>query len=236
MAPLPAYAQIQNNVIEAAIESKVKKFLFLSSSCAYPKDYEKQPLKEEYMLEGPLEETNAGYALAKICGSKLCEYANKKFDTKFITLASSNVYGPGDHFNLESSHALAAMILKTYNAIKNESHEIEMWGNGLARREWLYVDDLCDAIIWSMKNLTHTDTFLNVGTGIDIDMNSLATKIMHQMGQKIVIKHNLSKPNGMLVKRLDVTKINELGWKAKVDLDDGIINTVEWFLRNVVND
>lgn len=223
--------QIQNNLIEAAIENKVKKFLFMSSSCCYPKDFEKQPLMEEYMMQGPLESTNEGYALAKICGAKLCEYANRQFDTKFITLASSNVYGPGDHFNLDSSHALAALILKTYNAIKDGTGEIEVWGNGLARREWTHVDDLVSAIIWSMLNLTHTNTFLNVGTGIDISMHDLAVKIMNQFGQPVVIKYNESKPSGMLVKRLDVSKINCLGWEAKISLDEGINTAVEYFLE-----
>lgn len=228
---------MQSNVIDYSIKHRVEKVLNLGSSCIYPANYEYQPLKEEYLLDGPLEKTNEGYALAKIVGLKLAEYANRQQDrTDFITLMPSNLYGPYDHFDIENGHALAALILKTYKAIKNQTYEIEVWGNGLARREWMHVSDLCDAILWSMNTFDRTETFLNVGTGEDIAMNDLAVKIMNQFGNPVIIKNDKSKPNGMMLKKLDVSKINSLGWKSKISLDSGIDNTVSWFLRNCVNE
>lgn len=227
---------MQSNVINAAIDNKVKKFLFLSSSCCYPKDYPIQPLKEEYMMKADLEPTNYGYALAKIAGMKMCEYANKQTDTRFITLVPCNLYGPGDHFDLQSSHALAALIMKTFIAvIKNENEaKISVWGSGNQRREWLYIDDLIDCLLWSMENLEKTETFLNVGTGIDISMNDLAQEIIKPFGisqynQNLTIQNDLSKPDGMMKKCLDVSNINALGWKAKTSLRDGIRNTLRYY-------
>lgn len=234
--------KIQNNLINKSITHGIKKFLNLGSSCIYPKDYI-QPLKEEYLLADKLEPTNEGYSLAKICGLKLCEYANKQqSDTKFISLMPCNLYGPNDHFDLKTSHALAALILKTWNAFQSNEKEIEVWGSGVARREWMFVEDLVDCMIWSMNNLDKTDTFLNVGTGIDISMNELAEEIFYgfysAMDIKgfldLKIKNDPTKPDGMMKKCLDVSNINALGWKANYSLTNGIEETVQWFLENKI--
>ena len=219
---------IQNNVINACIEYHVKKVLFLSSVCMYPKDY-KQPLKEEYILQGPPEDTNESYALAKICGAKLCEYANKQFDTEFIVLAPSNLYGPGDNFDLENSHVLSALINKIYHAKQHNDKEVIIWGSGSPRREFLFVDDLVDGIIWSMNNLDKTDSFLNIGQGRDIAIWELAEVISKIIGYKGTFIYDDSKPDGMRVKCSDVTKINKLGWKAKTSLKDGIKKTINYY-------
>lgn len=233
---------MQSNVINASIDNKVKKFLFLSSSCCYPKDYPIQPLKEEYMMKGDLEPTNYGYALAKIAGMKMCEYANKQTDTRFITLVPCNLYGPGDHFDLQNSHALAALVMKTFDAIKQRNKSVVVWGSGNQRREWLYIDDLINCLVWSMQNLEKTDTFLNVGTGIDISMNDLANEIIEFVNYKklivtkentLTIENDLSKPDGMMKKCLDVSNINALGWKAKTELKDGIANTFKYYYNYV---
>ncbi len=224
---------IQSNVINQAIKWGTKKFLNLGSSCIYPKDYI-QPLKEEYLLNAPLEPTNEGYALAKILGLKMAEYANKQSDTKFISLMPTNLYGPGDHFDLETSHALSAIIMKVNTAMNDGSYKVNIWGTGKPKREWLYIDDMIDCLIWSMDNLEKTDTFLNVGTGIDISMFDLTTKIIDKFKDvdlDFEIVNQPGKPDGMLEKRLDVSKINDLGWKAKVDLDDGLGRTIKYYLE-----
>jgi GDP-L-fucose synthase len=227
---------IQANVIKNCIDFKVEKCLNLGSSCIYPKDYI-QPLKEEYLLKDSLEKTNEGYSLAKIIGLKLSEYSNKQFQTNFISLMPSNLYGPYDHFDLENSHALAATILKVHNAVQNKESFVNVWGSGDQKREWTFVSDIVDCMLWAMNNLKNTETFLNVGTGVDITMNELTSKIMVEYyAQKdyhnLEIKNDTSKPNGMMEKRLDVTKINNLGWKAKVNLDEGIQRTIKYFLEN----
>ncbi|MEK6882148.1 MAG: NAD-dependent epimerase/dehydratase family protein, partial [Nanoarchaeota archaeon] len=169
--------QIQNNIVNSSIKYHIKKVVMLGSSCIYPKDFPSQPLKEEYLLEGKLEPTNEAYALAKIVGLKAAEYANKIGNTGFISLMPSNLYGPNDHFNLETSHALAASIMKIKQANDDKSYQVNVWGSGKQQREWLYIDDLIDCLIWSMNNLEKTDTFLNVGTGKDISMNDLVETI-----------------------------------------------------------
>jgi len=185
--------QIQNNIIEASIMNDVKKVVNLGSSCIYPKDYE-QPLKEEYLMKGPLEPTNEGYALAKICSLKLSEYANKKFNTKFISLMPSNLYGPGERFDLQNSHVLASLVMKICEAKNLNLDIVEIWGSGEARREFLYVRDLVDCMIWSIDNLKQTDTFLNVGTGVDYSINELAEKIKSIVGWEGKFVHNTNKP------------------------------------------
>lgn len=232
--------EIQNSLIEASIRTKVKKVLFLGSSCVYPKDY-KQPLKEEYLLQAPVEPTNEGYALAKIVGLKLCEYANRLYDkehrgdfnkTRFVSLMPCNVYGPADDFDLHSSHVMAALIRKIVDAKKHNLPKISVWGDGSARREFLYVEDLIDAMIWSMKNLEKTDSFLNVGSGYDISIMELANIISSEAEYEGKIIYDTEKPTGMKRKCLDVSKINKLGWVAKTDLKIGIKKTLE-FYRNL---
>tara|TARA_R110002126_G_scaffold272603_1_gene416764 strand:- start:3202 stop:4158 length:957 start_codon:yes stop_codon:yes gene_type:complete len=229
--------EIQNSLIEASIKSKVKKVLFLGSSCIYPKDY-KQPLKEEYLFQAPVEPTNEGYALAKIAGLKLCEYANKLYGkeyhgdfhtTRFVSLMPCNVYGPADDFDLHNSHVMAALVRKFADAKKNNLPSVSIWGDGSSRREFLYVADLVDAMIWSMKSLDKTDSFLNVGSGQDISILELVEIISNQVDYNGKIIFDTSKPTGMKKKCLDVSKINKLGWYAKTDLNDGIKKTLEYY-------
>ncbi len=219
---------IQNNIIGSAIRNRAKKVIFLSSACMYPKDY-KQPLREEYILNAPLEPTNEGYALAKICGAKLCEYANKQFGSGFIVLAPSNLYGTGDDFDLDNSHVLSALIKKICDVKERGEKEVEIWGTGEPRREFLYVDDLVDCMIWSMNNLEKTDTFLNVGTGEDVTIGELAVTIAEEVGYKGRFIYDTSKPDGMMRKCSDVSKINELGWQSKISLKEGIKKTIEYY-------
>ena len=217
---------IQNNVIEAAIDFKVKKFINLGSSCIYPKDYT-QPLKEEYLLKAPVEPTNEGYAIAKIAGLKLCEYANRQFETKFISLMPCNLFGPGDHYNLGTSHVLASLIKKVYNAIENDEDEIEIWGSGKPRREFMYVEDLVDCMMWSIDNIDFVNTFINVGTGIDHSIIEMAEMVCKAFNRPdISFKMKSDAPDGMMKKCLDVTSINQLGWKSKIDLQLGIEKTI----------
>mgnify|MGYP003641032400 FL=1 len=229
--------EIQNSLIEASIKTKVKKVLFIGSNCIYPKNAE-QPFKEECMLESPVEPTNEGYSLAKIAGLKLCEYANRLYGknhnkdlhlTRFISLIPCNIYGPQDDFDLHNSHVMAALVRKFVEATELNSSKVELWGNGNTRREFLYVDDLVDSMIWSMSNLEYTEKFLNVGSGIDVDILTLSNIIKDVCGFKGEIECDLSKPMGMERKCLDVTKINHLGWSTKTDLRQGIKNTVEYY-------
>ncbi len=220
--------QIQNNVIEACCKRDwVKKALFLGSSCIYPKDYPNQPLREEYLLQAPVEPTNEGYAIAKIAGLKMCEYANKQFGNKFISLMPCNLYGPGDDFHPQKSHVLSATVRKVIEAKKNNT-PIDIWGSGKPRREFLYIDDLIDCMIWSMDCLT-ADSFLNVGTGEDISVLELTKMVCDLVDYHPRFVHDISKPDGMLVKRLDVQKINTLGWEAKTPFIDGLKNTIEYY-------
>jgi len=219
--------QMQNNVIDNSIKHKVKKVITLGSSCIYPKDY-KQPLKEEYLLQAPPEPTNEGYALAKIIGLKMCEYANKKFNTKFVSLMPSNLYGVADDFNLETSHVLSAIVKKVVDAHNDDKRYIELWGDGSAKREFLYIDDLTNCMIWAIDNLD-IETFINVGTGKDISIKELAELICNIVGYQGNIKYDTTKPNGMLRKCLSVEKINNLGWKHKVSLEEGICNTIKYY-------
>lgn len=223
------------NVFEAALKYKSKKVINLGSSCMYPKDHPVQPMTEEMLMDGKLEGTNIGYALAKIVAQKIGELANKQTSTHFVTLSPCNLYGPGDHIGSENSHALAAMIYKVTKAYTEGLEEIEVWGTGDQRREWLYVDDLVDCLCWSL-DIPKTDTFLNVGTGKDISMNELATLVIEKFKATIdpsfslKIKNDPSKPNGMLRKLTDSSKINSMGWKSKTDLEEGIQKTLESYL------
>lgn len=230
--------KIQNNVIDCCGRREVPLVIQLASSCIYPKDYI-QPLKEEYLLKAPLEETNEGYALAKIAGVKLAEYANKQFkNTRFITLMPSNLYGEFDTFDLKSGHALSSLILKVHNAIKEGVDFIEIWGTGSARREWSYAEDIADCILWSLlpENSNKLPDLINVGIGTDVTMNELGSLIInsfkrHFPDTDLKIVNNLGKPEGMKQKLLDVSKINDLGWKAKTSLTEGIDKTVDWYLK-----
>jgi GDP-L-fucose synthase len=221
---------IETNVIDAAYQNGVKKMLFLGSSCIYPK-FADQPMKEDYLLSGKLESTNEGYAVAKITGIKLCEHYNKQYDTNFISAMPTNLYGPNDNFDLETSHVLPALIRKFHEAKVNDEDEVVIWGTGKPRREFLHVDDLADALLFLMNNY-NGDQFVNVGVGKDISILELAELIKDIVGFEGEINNDLSKPDGTPRKLLDVTRLNDLGWEAQISLEEGIGDTYEWFKEN----
>jgi len=220
---------IETNVIDAAYQNDVKKLLFLGSSCIYPK-FADQPMKEDYLLSGKLESTNEGYAVAKITGIKLCEHYNKQYDTNFISAMPTNLYGPNDNFDLETSHVLPALIRKFHEAKINEEDEVVIWGTGKPRREFLHVDDLADALLFLMNNY-NGDQFVNVGVGKDISILELAELIKDIVGFEGEIVNDLSKPDGTPRKLLDVSRINNLGWRAHLSLEEGIFKTYEWYKK-----
>lgn len=220
---------IECNVIKASHQFGVKKLLFLGSSCIYPK-LAPQPIKEEYLLSGYLEETNEPYALAKISGMKMCQYFNKQYGTNFISVMPTNLYGPNDNFDLNTSHVLPALIRKFHEAKVNNAPYVEIWGTGTPRREFLFVDDLADACLFLMKNYSGND-FFNVGTGEDVTIRELAELIGEVVGYKGELKFDTSKPDGTPRKLLDVTRIHEAGWRHKTTLKRGLEVTYGWFER-----
>ncbi len=224
---------IQNNLIWTSHKKDVKKLLFLLSSCIYPKD-SPQPMKEEFLLTGKLEPSNEGYAVAKIAGLKLCEYISKQFKKEFICAMPATIYGPNDKFDPEVSHVLPALIRKFLDAKRNNLSSIEIWGTGKVKREFLYVDDLADALYFLMQNYNHPE-FINVGSGNDISIKELIEEISKQTGFKGKIKFETSHPDGMPRKLLDSSKIKALGWEPKTSLDVGLNLTIEWFKKNEKN-
>lgn len=220
---------IQNNIIHLSYKYGVKKLLFLGSSCVYPRLC-KQPMKEEYLLTGPLEPTNEAYALAKITGLKLIEYYNRQYRTDFISVMPCNLYGYNDNFNLVTSHVLAASILRVHTAMKNNDPYITIWGDGSARREFMFVDDVADAILFLMEKFSDLK-HINIGVGYDVSITELHEIISEVLGYKGYIKFDMKRPNGMPQKLLDVTKLHNLGWNHKVDLREGISRTYEWYKR-----
>jgi GDP-L-fucose synthase len=221
---------INLNVIDCCYLTKVKKLLFLGSSCIYPKNCP-QPMKEEYLLEGKCEPTNEMYALSKIYGLKLCEAYNKQYGCNFISCQPSNIYGIGDHFDSENSHVVSALISKFHKAKINNDPFITLWGTGSAMRELLYVEDCADACISLMENYNNPQ-FINIGTGIDISIRDLANMIKGIVGYQGLIQWDSSKPDGMYRKILDVSRIHEFGWKHKTNLQEGLQKTYEWYLGN----
>jgi len=221
---------IESNVIDAAYQNDVKKLLFLGSSCIYPK-FADQPMKEEYLLSGELESTNEGYAVAKITGIKLCEHYNKQYGTNFISAMPTNLYGPNDNFDLETSHVLPALVRKFHEAKINDEDEVVIWGTGKPRREFLHVDDLADSLLFLMNNYDG-DQFVNVGVGKDISILELAELIKDIVGFEGEIVNDLSKPDGTPRKLLDVSRLNDLGWEAQISLEEGIKDTYQWFREN----
>lgn len=222
--------EIQNNVIMAAYKSKVKKLMFLGSSCIYPKNSE-QPMKEEYLLTGELEATNEAYSLAKISGLKLCEYFRKQYGCDFISVMPTNIYGPNDNFDLETSHVIPGLMRRFYEAKINQKEEVVIWGSGKIKREFMHIDDLSDALVFLMNNYSE-DKFINIGTGIDIEINELARIIKEIIGYKGKIVNDLTKPDGTPRKLLDVSKLEATGWKYKIELKEGIEKTYKWYLGN----
>ncbi len=221
---------IQTNVIHAAYEHKVKKLLFLGSSCIYPRDCP-QPIKEEYLLTSSLEKTNEAYAIAKIAGLKMCEYYNKQYGTHFIAVMPTNLYGPNDNFDLLSSHVIPALIHKIYNAHKNNDPHCEVWGTGKPRREFLHVDDLAQAILVLMNNYDG-NTVVNIGSGEDLPIADLVMLIKEIIGYEGDIVWNSSKPDGTPRKLLDISQLKSMGWLPCISLYNGLENTISWCKNN----
>ena len=218
---------IQSNIIHAARKFGVKKLLFLGSSCIYPKMCE-QPIKEEYLMTGPLEPTNDAYAIAKIAGIKMCQAYRKQYGFNAISLMPTNLYGPNDNFDLNGAHALPALINRLDKSKNSNQGEVFLWGDGSARREFLHVDDLAEACFVCMRDYNTSD-IINVGTGEDVTIKELATIIANVVGYTGEFKWDTSKPNGTPRKLLNVDKIKALGWEPKIELKDGIERTYRWY-------
>ena len=235
--------QIQNNVIHQAYVNGVTKLLFLGSTCIYPKNAP-QPMPEDCLLTDTLEYTNEPYAIAKIAGIKMCEAYNIQYGTNFISVMPTNLYGPNDNFDLETSHVLPALIRKMHEAKLNNTAQVEIWGSGKPRREFLYSEDMADACVYLLENRDFKDTYdlnekeirnthINIGTGIDISIKVLAELIKETIGFQGELYFNADKPDGTMVKLTDVSKLHSLGWKHKVELQDGIKTMYEWYLSNI---
>ena len=221
---------IETNVINSAYLSGVKKLLFLGSSCIYPRDCS-QPIKEEYFMTGPLEKTNEPYAVAKIAGIVMCQSYNRQYGTKYISVMPTNLYGPGDNFDLNSSHVLPALLRKFHEAKVNNAKEVVMWGTGKPLREFLHVDDLADACLFLMDKYNDSG-IVNIGTGKDLPISKLAELIRKTVGYTGKIVNDENKPDGTPKKQLDVFKLNSLGWQHKIELEEGIKLTYEWYLKH----
>lgn len=222
---------IQYNVIKSSFENDVEKLVFLGSSCIYPGDA-KQPMKEEYLLNGPFEPTNEGYSLAKVVGLKTCEFYNKQYGTNYISVMPPNLFGINDDFDLETGHIVAALIRKMHEAKINNQSQVEIWGTGNQRRELMFVDDMADATVFAFENYNE-ETFVNVGVGVDYTVKDIAEKIKKIVGFEGELYFNTSKPDGMFRKVMDVSKFEESGWKPKYSLEDGLRLTYEWYLKNI---
>jgi GDP-L-fucose synthase len=224
---------IQNNLIDAALKNGIEKFIFLGSSCIYPK-FAPQPLKEEYLLTDTLEPTNEWYAIAKITGVKACQAIRKQFGKDYVSLMPTNLYGTHDNFDLNTSHVLPAMMRKFHEAKENGNTPVTLWGSGTPMREFLFVDDMAEGVIFALENKL-PDYLYNVGTGEDLTIKELAETIQEITGHTGEIIWDSTKPDGTPRKLMDVSKMHELGWKHKVNLKEGIQKTYTWFLENIDN-
>jgi len=230
---------IQNNVIHSAHETGVKKLLFLGSSCIYPK-LASQPMKEEYLLTGELEQTNEPYAIAKISGVKMCENYFKQYDDNFISAMPTNLYGSNDNFDLQTSHVLPALIRKFHEAKENKADFVEVWGSGKPKREFLYVDDVADACVFLLQNVDAQQLYddmkishINIGCGVDLTIAELSNKIAKIVEYNGKIKFDTSQPDGTPQKLLDVSRLKNLGWQPSISLEEGIKLAYGWYLKNV---
>lgn len=221
---------VQTNVIHAAWLAGVKRLLFLGSSCIYPRDCP-QPIKEEYLLTGPLEQTNEPYAIAKIAGIKLCESYNRQYGTQYRSVMPTNLYGPNDNYDLNNSHVLPALLRKSHEAKIRGDKQLTVWGSGTPMREFLYVDDMADACVFLMEN-DGSDEIFNVGSGVDVSIRELAEIIMEVVGFTGKIVFDTTKPDGTPRKLLNVERIKMLGWSARTELREGIAKTYQDFLKN----
>ncbi len=221
---------IQTNVIHSAWQSGVDKLVFLGSSCIYPK-FAEQPMREDSLLTGPLEPTNEWYAIAKIAGIKMCQAYRKQYGFDAISLMPTNLYGPGDNFNLENSHVLPALLRKFHEAKLNDDPQVVMWGTGSPKREFLHVDDLGDAVVHLTEHYSDSD-IVNVGAGTDVSIRELAELVKAVVGYEGEIVNDTSKPDGTPRKLMNVDRLTALGWSAGISLKQGVENTYEWFLQN----
>ena len=219
---------IHGTVVHSAYETGVEKLLYLGSSCIYPRDAT-QPITEEQLLTGPLEETNEWYAIAKIAGIKLCQAYRRQYGCNFISAMPTNLYGPGDNFDLTSSHVIPALMRKFHDSRSTSTREVEVWGTGSAMREFFHVDDLASACLFLLENYDG-DSHINVGTGVDLSIKELAETIQSIVNPSAVINWDTSKPDGTPRKLLDISRLRALGWEPSVDLSDGLAITYEWFL------
>jgi len=218
------------NVVHAAYKSKVKKLLFLGSSCIYPKLCP-QPIKEEYLLTGPLETTNEAYAIAKIAGLEMAKFYCKQYGVNFISAMPTNLYGPNDNFDLKNSHVIPALLRKFYEAVRYKKDEVVIWGSGKPKREFLFIEDLADALLFLMENYNE-ESYINVGTGFDISISELVNIIKNISGFQGKVVYDSSKPDGTPRKLLDISKISSLGWKPKTSLEEGLKITYNWLIEN----
>jgi len=224
---------IQDNVIDAAHRSGVAKFVFLGSSCIYPK-MAPQPIKEDYLLTGPLEPTNEWYAIAKIAGLKMCQAYRREYGFNAISLMPTNLYGPGDNFDTQNSHVLPALIRKFHEAKRRGDKTVEIWGSGTPRREFLHVDDLADAVLYLLQSYD-AEPIVNIGWGKDVTIRELADMVMSAIGYSGELVFDPSKPDGTPRKLLDVTRLNSLGWYPKISLKSGIESTAAWFKEHALD-
>jgi GDP-L-fucose synthase len=222
---------IQNNLIDSALQAGIEKFIFLGSSCIYPR-LAPQPLKEECLLTSDLEPTNEWYAIAKITGVKACQAIRKQFAKDYVSLMPTNLYGTYDNFDLNTSHVLPAMMRKFHEAKLNNHAPVSLWGSGTPLREFLFVDDMAEAVVFALEN-TLPDYLYNIGTGVDLTIKELAETIQKITGHQGEIIWDATKPDGTPRKLMDISKMHELGWKHKVDLVEGIQMTYDWFVENV---
>lgn len=218
---------VETNLIDAAYRTGVGRLMFLGSSCIYPRE-SLQPIREEYLLTGPLEPTNEPYAIAKIAGLKLCESYNRQYGTRYVTVMPTNLYGPNDNFDLEASHVLPALLRKAHEAKARGERRLGVWGSGRPRREFLHVDDMADACVFLMEQDVG-DGYFNVGTGSDVTIRELAETIMKVVGFGGKLVFDASKPDGMMRKRLDVARLAALGWRARIGLEEGLRETYAWY-------
>lgn len=231
---------IEANAIHSSFQNSVEKLILLGSSCIYPK-FCPQPIKEEYLLTGELEATNEPYALAKVAGVKLCENYHRQYGCNFFSAMPTNLYGPNDNFDLKSSHVIPAMLRKFHEAKLHGADAVEIWGSGSPKREFMHVDDLANAIVYLMENVNAVDldsegiSHINVGTGVDLTISDLANKIRGITGFNGVINYDTAMPDGTPRKLLDTSRLEKLGWKSSIKLDDGLAGAYEWYVENALN-
>ena len=224
---------IQNSVISNSFKYKIKKFMFLGSSCIYPREA-KQPIKESALLTGELEPTNEAYAIAKIAGIKLCQFYRKQFGVDYISVMPTNLYGPGDNFHAENSHVVAALISKFHDAVKLNKNEVVLWGTGKPLREFMHVDDLAEGLLFLMENYSEEE-HINIGSGKEISIREFANLIKNIAGWNGIIKFDKNYPDGMARKVMDINKITKLGWSSKIELKVGLEQAYKWFSDNYAN-